>query len=552
MNLTRFNNLVNLILGVSIIGLALVGLISTFTVNFNGLIMTFFIFLKIDFIRRNLKFRYLKQVLINDPVQLVIFIPIVGLILFPESFQALLHASFIVFTINNLKDLYKLIKSYKITMPQLIMLGFIGLIFLGSILLSLPISNNSGQKIQFIDSFFISTSAVCVTGLTTTNIMQQFSIFGHVIILILTQIGGLGIMFFSALLGVMINKKISLKQTESLQSSYNTNSFKDSFRLIVLIIKFTLGVEMIGSVIFFIHFLGQNYSIGNALFYSVFHSVSAFCNAGFTLFSNSLETFNQYPLILFCFSILIILGGIGFPVIHNLLGVYKSKHNRFSRLNLNTKLTITISLGLLLFGFLIILISQWELSLQNMTLSEKLSAAFFQSATIRTAGFNSIDFASMSYPVLVIVVVLMVIGAAPGSTGGGIKVTTFGIISITFWKTLTSEDTILIFKRKVTNANILKAFSLILLSGLILLGSFLWLLSTDNHTIFNSFFEVCSAFGTVGLSLGITDSLSFFGKLNIIIVMFIGRIGPATVAYAFSRPKQKVYYSYPEEGVIIS
>ncbi|MBU1036055.1 TrkH family potassium uptake protein, partial [bacterium] len=420
----------------------------------------------------------------------------------------------------------KTIKEKKLSPPQVLLFGFLTVIIIGAILLNIPAASSTGNSVGFINALFTATSATCVTGLIVLDTGKDFSTFGQLVILILLQCGGLGIMTMSTMFAFLAGKRISLRQRLIMQESLNQFSIGGLVRLAKYILIFTAVIEIVGAVILF--FCWQRiYSPLQALYLAVFHSISAFCNAGFSLFSDSIMRYKGDLIINLTFMILIILGGIGFLVLLELF-----QYGKNGTLSLHAKLALKISFILILIGFTIIFFieSNNPSTLRDLNFPEKIYGSIFQSVTARTAGFNTIHIGSMQNATLFLIIILMFIGASPSSTGGGIKTTTFGLLILYVWSSLKGKEEIQILKRRISQDIIPKVLTVITLSlGLVITMTIL-LSYVERENFIKVLFEVVSAFGTVGLSTGITSSLSIAGKIIIIITMFTGRIGPLGLA----------------------
>jgi len=420
-------------------------------------------------------------------------------------------------------------------------------ISIGTVLLNLPAASSTGKSVGFINALFTATSATCVTGLIVLDTGKDFSSFGQLIILILLQSGGLGIMTMSTMFAFLIGKKISLRQRLIMQESLNQFSIGGLVRLAKYILIFTAVIEVVGATILF--FCWQKiYSPLQALYLAIFHSISAFCNAGFSLFSDSIMRYKGNLIINLTFITLIILGGIGFLVLLELF-----QYRRNGALSLHAKLALKISFILILIGFIIIFLieSNNPLTLGNLNFPEKIYGSIFQTVTARTAGFNTIHIGSMQNATLFLIIILMFIGASPGSTGGGIKTTTFGLLVLYTWSSLTGKEEIRLFKRRVSPDIIPKAFTVISLSLALVITMTILLSYVEGEDFIKILFEVVSAFGTVGLSTGITPSLSITGKIIIIITMFTGRIGPLGLVLSLIQKREPEIIKYPEERILV-
>ncbi|MBT6121310.1 hypothetical protein HOH45_07595 [bacterium] len=490
---------------------------------------------------------------ISRPTDLIVFLPLITdyiptIQFFPKSFIAQL-ALLIIF-LGRFSHISLVFSKIRLSPMQMVLLGFIYPILIGGLILSMPISSNSVGHVSFIDALFTATSAMCVTGLTTLDISQTYTLFGQTIILGLIQFGGLGIMAFSLIFALAVHKKFSQKESHNFQSIFNSSNFDESVQIFKLLFKFTLIFEALGAILLYFAWPVSFDSHGSRIYYSIFHSISAFCNAGFSLFTDSFTSFSTNVPIILTLAILIIFGGLGFPVLYDILhprfNTFKFKH-----LRLQTKLALVVSGSLIIFGTLFILISEYNSALIAYNIFDKTLVSFFLSVSSRTAGFNSIATASLQQSTLLILIVLMFVGASPGSTGGGLKSTTFGILIVTFWNQMTGNPKNHLFGRKISTKNSLRSVTILVLScSVIIFFSFL-LLESENITFVQGLFETVSAFATVGLSLDVTQNLSFGGKLTVILLMFIGRVGPLTFAFALTNKKTQIErFDYPEENIL--
>ena len=439
----------------------------------------------------------------------------------------------------------------------ILLYSFIAIIFIGTVLLALPISSATGKSIPIIDSLFTTTSAVAVTGLVVNDVSKSFSLFGKTIIMILIQLNGLGIMTFSSIIVLFVSKKISYQTKKIVQEDLNYNTLFDIQKYIKNVVKTVFFIEFLGAFCLFFVFIGR-YSFLKAVYYSVFHSVSAFCNAGFTLYTANLIDFKSNNIINIVIPLLIFLGGIGFAVLNNIqLYVKKkiTKDKKKIRLMLTTKMAVIISISLIIIGTVITFFLEMNnpATLQSLSLHDKILTSIFQSVTTRTAGFQTLDLAHMKMGTVILYIVLMYIGASPGSTGGGVKTTTFGVIVLGVYSTLTNREDIELKRKKITWDIFNKAISIVFISltYIIFIVFCLSLLETNKGFI-ELVFETVSAFGTVGLSMNITPELGNISKLLITLTMFVGRVGPLTIAMALSeRGKRRGNYKYPSEDVSV-
>jgi trk system potassium uptake protein TrkH len=430
---------------------------------------------------------------------------------------------------------------------QIVAFSFLFVILVGTGFLLLP--RATPQKISFIDALFTATSATCVTGLIVVDTGSFFSQFGQVVILLLIQIGGLGLMTMTAFFSLILGRGMSVKESVLMSDVLSSRTLSRVSHLIVSILTLTVIFEALGVLAFYFSWAGvEGFEHGPLIYYSIFHSVSAFCNAGFSLFRDSFVGFQGSLGHNVTLTSLIIIGGLGFTVIVNLFRFVIFKRERLS---LQTKLVLTVTASLITIGTILILATEWNKSLEELPLFNRIMAAYFQSVTTRTAGFNTINIGGLTNACYLLMMVLMFIGASPGSTGGGIKTSTFGIFLGSVWSMLRGRDSVEMFKRNVPRDVVDKALSVIILA-LMLLGTFGFiLLFTQKGDPVDLLFELLSAFGTVGLSAGVTRNLTTLGKAVIIMTMFIGRIGPLTLALAIGQRRESVAYEYPDEAVMI-
>ena len=426
--------------------------------------------------------------------------------------------------------------------------GFLVAIFIGVILLKMPFSLRENQNITVLDSLFTIVSAICVTGLSVVDISQVFTSTGQLIILFFIQLGGLGVMTVSIIVFLLVGKKMSFETRELLKEERNSNSNGGITNFIKNLLLTVSLIEILGASILAYGF-SKYYPLKKSIFYGLFHSVSAFCNAGFSLFTNSLEDFRYDNLISLTVSFLIILGGIGFVTVNSLFIIKKKK---LKNLSLTSKFALLITFFLLTFGTMLFLVFEYNNSstLKGMNFMDKILNSFFQSVTLRTAGFNTVPLENIKPATVFISYIFMFIGASPGSTGGGIKTTTFGILIFYAFGVLKRKEYVEVFKRRIDWELINKALAIVVISILYIAVIITILLSIENFSTDRVIYEVISAFSTTGLSMGITASLGIISKFLIIITMFIGRLGPMTVALAFTNNK-KSSVKYPKEDILI-
>lgn len=432
---------------------------------------------------------------------------------------------------------------------QIVVLSFLFVIMTGTGFLLLPASTEFPREISFIDSLFTATSATCVTGLTVLDTGTYFSRFGQITILALIQIGGLGLMTITTFFSLILGKSMSIKESILMSDALNFKIISRLSGLIVSILILTFAFEALGTYFLYISWPdNQEFEQGSALYYSIFHSVSAFCNAGFSIFQDNLEGFRDNFILNMTITPLIIFGGLGFIVIMNII---RSGILRRERISLHTKLVVIVTASLIVVGTLLILMTEWRNSLKALPMSNKIMAAYFQSVTPRTAGFNTINIGNLTYACHFMMMILMFIGASPGGTGGGVKTSTFGILLGSVLAILKGRNSVEIFKRKIPRDIVNNAMLLIILSLMMLsVFGFILLFTQEGHPI-HILFELFSAFGTVGLSAGVTPNLTSLGKMIIITTMFVGRVGPLTLVLAIGQQREKIAYEYPDEGVMI-
>lgn len=437
------------------------------------------------------------------------------------------------------------------TPSRVLVLGFASVILLGALLLTLPQATQDGNGLNFINALFTATSAVCVTGLVVVDTATTFTLFGQSVILFLIQVGGLGFMTFATLFFIILGKKITLKERLLLQEALNQVSLAGIVRLAKSVIQISFIIETVGALLLTLRW-SFDFGWRKALYFGIFHSVSAFNNAGFDLFGNftSLTAYVGDPLTNITIMLLIILGGLGFTVLANF---YFYGIRKFS---LHTKIVLQVTGILIVLGTGIILMLEYSnpLTLGPLPWGTKVLAALFQAVTPRTAGFNTINLANMHETTLLFIIVLMFIGASPGSTGGGIKTTTFISIIFSVISTFRSESQHVVIEGRTLPNDIIRKALAITTTAVFLIFFMTFILSiTEKDYLFPLLFEVTSAFGTVGLSLGCTPVLSAFGKALIILTMFIGRLGPLTLGYFLSQKvkKSSVHIKYPDERILI-
>lgn len=444
----------------------------------------------------------------------------------------------------------------------IILNGFLVALLVGTILLMLPVSSASGNGTDFITALFTATTSLCVTGLVVVPTYAYWSIFGKVIILILIQLGGLGIISFTIGFLIIIGKKISLKERKMIQESYNLDSAQGVLKILRKIFGITVKIEGIGAILYSIQFIPE-YGIVKGICYSVFHSVSAFCNAGIDIIGNdSFVKYHGNVLVNFTTVMLIICGGIGFIVWLDIGGIIseirnkKLRSNKFiERMKLHTKLVLITTAILVGGGFLFILLFEYNNpdTLGNMTFGNKCLAALFEAVTLRTAGFITVPQAGFRDGTFMIMCGMMIVGGSPLGTAGGIKTTTLALVFLLTWATIKGKDDIEVCRRRINKQNVRSAVAIGTIVLSILAVAIMALSFTEGAPLKVITFEAVSALGTVGLSMDFTASLTAIGKLIIIVLMFFGRVGPITIAMAMAgrARKDRKITNYPEKRVMI-
>lgn len=442
---------------------------------------------------------------------------------------------------------------------QLVFVSYMLGIVIGAALLMLPAATVSGS-ISWIDALFTATSAICVTGLAVVDTGSYFSAFGQMVILVLIQIGGLGIMTFSVAFFRLIGRQISFRERMAVQDVFTHTPGEDVYQLLRSIFLFTVISELVGVILLLAHW-SHEFPFDRALYLAVFHAVSAFCNAGFSLFSNNLMDYRGSLLLNVTVGGLIVLGGIGFPTVYDLYRRYVRPDGKRAKMLAQTKVVLLTTLSLIVGGAALFWVLEFDHALAGLSLRESVLASVFQSITTRTAGFNTVDISLLSAPTLAMMLFLMFFGASPGSCGGGVKTTTLAIIGALAVSRLRREHRVNLFKKSVPNDTLAKSTVLLLLSiGLIAIFFFLLLVSVSasaedrvgqQREFLFYLFETVSAFGTVGLSMGATGQLSLMGKIWIIILMLIGRVGVLTIAYVVAGTTPSRGIEHAEENIMV-
>lgn len=431
----------------------------------------------------------------------------------------------------------------KFNPAQFLVIAYLAVISVGTLLLLLPVATTGEGSLTFMDALFTASSATCVTGLMVVEFGRAFTVFGQIIIMVLLQIGGIGIMTFSTIIALLLGRKIGLKERLLLKDDLDNIKMAGLVKLVKHVIFLTFTIEGLAAIPLFISFI-KDYPVGEALYLAIFHSISAFNSAGFALSENSLTA----PLASWIIMVLVILGSLGFSVLVELFS-----RKRMREFSLQSKIVLTFTLILIVFALFAFLLLEYNnpSTIGSLAPLQKLQTALFYSINSRSAGFNVLATGQMHSATLFLTIILMFIGASPGSTGGGIKTTTFGVIILAVWNVIRGKRDIEIFRRRLSERLVIKAFVITLLALFWVIFVTMLLSITESASFFALLFETVAAFGTVGLSTGITASLSGIGRLLIIFTMFIGRVGPLTLAVALAEQKQVLLYRYPEEEIMV-
>ncbi|MBD3178235.1 MAG: potassium transporter [Candidatus Latescibacteria bacterium] len=438
----------------------------------------------------------------------------------------------------------------------LVIFSYLSAALIGMALLSLP-QASTGEPVSPLDALFTSTSAICVTGLIVVDTGSQFTIFGKMVILILIQMGGLGVMTFSVFLFLFLGRKIGTRERWIINETFTAAPTGDIKNLIKLIFVFTFIMEVAGALVLSFVFLSNGMASGEAAFSGIFHSVSAFCNAGFSFFSSSFIAYRENIILNVAVMLLIIIGGIGFPVIYEVTERIRRRGQSGRKLiSLHTRMVLSSTVVLILSGAVILFLFEGGAAFRSLSGKGRLLTSLFQSVTTRTAGFNTIDIPSLKPAALMILIMLMFVGASPGSCGGGIKTTALAVFAGIVKSRIKGMRYDSFARRTIPEEITSRVFSIFILAVLTVSIGLLLLLLTqepgDTEFFYLAYlFEAVSAFATVGLSMGVTSAMTWAGKIIIILMMLTGRVGLLTIAYVLTRKKRKVTYKYAEEKVMI-
>jgi len=448
-------------------------------------------------------------------------------------------------------------KRIRFTTTQIILLSFLLVILIGSFLLALPISSTNGNAVPYIDALFTATTSTCVTGLVTLPTFSTWSVFGQIVILILIQVGGLGVITIMAGLMLLLNRELGIGDRLLIQDAFNLNTMSGLVEFVKDVLFGTLIIEGIGAVLYMLVFIPEFGAKG--IWVSVFNSVSAFCNAGIDIIAeNSLCNYATNPLINIVTSALVILGGLGYIVWWDVLRVVKSRSpkNRkiFRHLTLHSKIAITVTAGLILAGAILVFIFEYAnpLTIGEMDLFGKIQVSFFQSVTTRTAGFASVPQENLTNASAAVSVILMLIGGSPVGTAGGMKTVTIAVLVCSAFATIRNRNSAALFGRRISDDSVKKAVAVVVMFLAICTGSTVLLLATSNASAIDAVYETVSATATVGLSRNFTATLNASGKLIVIVTMYFGRVGPISLAVALGRKNESQnVISEPTEEISI-
>lgn len=539
--------------------------------------LTFLIFFASQVLRLHQKRQVMHKKIVGIDIFLSIFILLVFLqnavLLFLKGSDALQNGwSFLAIFFIFIRESYNINFRFKykaVNPAQLFIASFFLIILMGSLLLMLP--NATRGEIRYVDALFTATSAVCVTGLSSVDTGEVFTLLGQTIILFLIQIGGLGIMTFVSYFSFFFKSNASCENQMYMGEMTNIDKLDNVFNVLKKIILVTFSIEFIGAILLFSGLSKDVVSgVGNRIYFSVFHAVSAFCNAGFSPLKYNLyeDTFRYNYYFQTVVAFLIIFGGLGFPIIFNswkfivykfsnwVKRIFKKREKVYQPwvLNLNSKIIISTTLILLVSGTLLFLLFEYNNTLaEHKSFIGKLAVSFFGSVTTRTAGFQSVDTGAMTLPTTLFFLIFMWIGASPASTGGGVKTSTFAIALANIISIAKGKKNLEIFNREISQGSVNKSFAIITLSIFVIFINTLIIALTDPKlNLLSVLFEVVSAYGTVGLSRGITASLSDAAKVIIAITMFLGRVGTLSLIVALVKKVNKANYRYPSEDILIN
>lgn len=441
-----------------------------------------------------------------------------------------------------------LIEKIKLKPAQIVLLSFGGIIIFGTFILYLPFLTNDGKNLSFLDAFFVATSATCVTGLTPVSVGDTFNVFGQIAILFLVQIGGLGYMTLYSLMTILLGKSLAVKDQVMMQDILDVGSFEGLKNLIVDIVKITFTIEFWGAVLLSLGFFVEGFELGESMYLGIFHSITAFCNAGFSVFNTSMETYSDSPLLMNTISLLTVFGGLGFIVIREIV-----RRKSIRNLSFHSKVVTLTTFLLLFIPTFYIFFVEFNHAFETHSLFHKLQIAFFEVVTHRTAGFSSIPYSEFYLGTVYIMTLLMFIGGSPGSMAGGLKTTTFAILFQTVKSTIKGKKDVTFFERKIPPELIIRSVAIMIISMITVSFSLLLLIQAEpDISFFSLFFEAISAFSTTGATSGVTSIVGSFGKIILIFLMYVGRVGPVTMVLAIGQKRENSgQLEYPYGRIMI-
>jgi trk system potassium uptake protein TrkH len=433
---------------------------------------------------------------------------------------------------------------------EFLAIGFAAVILFGTLLLLLPASSTLPHGVSVVDALFTATSATCVTGLNVVDPATVYTTFGQAVVAVLIQVGGIGVMALSTLAAVVAGRRLGLAQSGAVAASMETTVPVDAVKIVRVIIVATLATELVGALILFLSFV-QDMATVPAIGYALFHAISGFCNAGFALWTDNLIPYAGNPVVVLTIAFLIIFGGLGFLVLAELAEWLTSRARRRRPLTLHTRIVVVVTLILLAAGTLVFALLEWQGALEGLSGPEKVLNSFFQSVTTRTAGFNTVPMNGLGGATILVFIVLMFVGASPGSTGGGIKTSTAATIFLAVRAFIRGREAVEVGGRAIPQSTVVRAVVLTAMSVTVCIVGFLLLLMTQDVRFESLFFETVSAFGTVGLSIGATTQVDDAGKLVLVALMYVGRVGPLTLILLLGGGGS-VPVRYPEEPVALT
>lgn len=448
---------------------------------------------------------------------------------------------------EKMRKLYQKFKDIPLNPPLFLTIGFGILILTGGAILNLPFMTKSGESVGFINALFTAGSASCVTGLVVVNTGLYWNFWGQLVIITLIQIGGLGIMTLATLFPIVMRRRIGLASRQIIKEQLNVETMTGMVRLLKYVIAFTFTVEGLAAIAMSTRFIPA-YGLKDGIWASIFHSISAFCNAGFDITGDSIVPFQNDFVINFTIMALIVIGGLGFMVTQEIL---KLRHHR--DLSVHAKIVLIVSAILIVGGAAVFFLLEYNNpdTLKGEGLYTQVLESFFQSVVTRTAGFYSVDILKIRDTSAFLMIILMFIGGSPGSTAGGLKTTTFGILFLSMISVIRGEEETIIFNKHINNKTVVKALALVMISLMIVIGMSFLLTITEPFNFLDILFEVVSAYATVGLTRGITPGLSDFAKLMITFTMYMGRVGPLTMAFAIGKKADVTKLRYPEANISV-